>query len=533
MGLLTAAFVPIDWLCPGDLCAWAIVGAALPFSVIKLILLAGWVYAGVYLVQVVESGTLVGPRYKGLVKVVTLAAGPVVIPVIMMIDAFGKSSQSGRGVMEILIEQIDAVLGSFARRGQSDDDEDDDRVNLFDSSGRSIDEIYGHDKSRDTRILDLTEQIIAEALESRASDILIDPRDKTSFTIRFRIDGVLRTVRDQKADTCKAVVNSFKAVAGMDIAERRRPQDGAFAARRGDKMSSFRIASAGVLNGEKLSIRVLNSGAGTFELKSVGITKKQYAIIKKAVARPSGMICLCGPTGSGKTTTLYAMLNSIDRYTRNVITVEDPIEATLPESSQIEINPRADITFARTLRSVLRQDPDVICIGEIRDEETAEIALRAAQTGHLVLTTVHCDGGSSALVRLLDLGVSPLLVSAGLNLIVSQRLVRCLCEQCRRQADLSESLRADFTRKGIDCNGVFEPVGCRRCDNTGYLGRTAICDTLEVTDKLRSDILDSAKLIAQLRSTGDKADKTHLRREGLKRVAAGITSIEEVKRVIG
>ena len=183
--------------------------------------------------------------------------------------------------------------------------------------------------------------------------------------------------------------------------------------------ASFRVATAGALMGEKLSIRVLNQNAGSFRLREVGVTKKQHALLQDAIKMPSGMILMCGPTGSGKTTTLYALLNEIDRSTRNVITVEDPIEAMLPNASQIEVNPKADITFAKVLRSILRQDPDVICVGEIRDEETAEIALRAAQTGHLVLATIHCDSNAAAIVRLLDLGVTPNLMATGLSLPLS------------------------------------------------------------------------------------------------------------------
>ncbi|MHC4144668.1 MAG: GspE/PulE family protein, partial [Planctomycetota bacterium] len=245
------------------------------------------------------------------------------------------------------------------------------------------------------------------------------------------------------------------------------------------------------------------------------------------------MVLMCGPTGSGKTTTMYAMLNEIDAFTRNVITVEDPIEAVLPKASQIEINPKADITFAKTLRSVLRQDPDVICVGEIRDEETAEIALRASQTGHLVLATVHSDSNAAALVRLMDLGVSPLLLSSGLSLLISQRLLRLLCERCKQPAQLTKSLIQEFRLKGIDSANMFDAEGCKHCEGTGYYGRTPICDIMVVTSQLKADIADNKALIAELRTKGKRKDRSRLRREGLKKVAAGITSIKEVKRVVG
>jgi type II secretory ATPase GspE/PulE/Tfp pilus assembly ATPase PilB-like protein len=242
---------------------------------------------------------------------------------------------------------------------------------------------------------------------------------------------------------------------------------------------------------------------------------------------------MCGPTGSGKTTTMYAMLNEIDRYTRNVITVEDPIEAMLPETSQIEINPKADITFAKALRSILRQDPDVICVGEIRDEETAEIALRASQTGHLVLATIHCQSNAAALIRLLDLGVSSLLLSSGLSLLISQRLLRRLCMHCRKPAVISKSLIREFESKKIDYSNMFDANGCRHCDGTGYLGRIAVLDIMSITDEMKADIADNKAIIDDLKNKGNKKSRTNLRKEGLKKVSAGITSLEELKRVIG
>jgi general secretion pathway protein E len=242
---------------------------------------------------------------------------------------------------------------------------------------------------------------------------------------------------------------------------------------------------------------------------------------------------MCGPTGSGKTTTMYAMLNEIDRHTRNVITVEDPIEAMLSETSQIEINPKADITFAKALRSILRQDPDVICVGEIRDEETAEIALRASQTGHLVLATIHCHSNAAALIRLLDLGVSSLLLSSGLSLLVSQRLLRRLCKYCKKPAALNESLIREFESKKIDYTNMFDANGCQRCYGTGYLGRIAVLDIMSITDEMKADIADNKAIINELKNKGNKKSRTNLRKEGLKKVSSGITSLEELKRVIG
>jgi type II secretory ATPase GspE/PulE/Tfp pilus assembly ATPase PilB-like protein len=319
----------------------------------------------------------------------------------------------------------------------------------------------------------------------------------------------------------------------MDIAERRRPQDGAFLAKTGDGTVFFRVASAGAVNGEKLSIRVLNQNAGMFTLESIGLSEKQRIIIENIIAKPNGMVLMCGPTGSGKTTTMYAMLNKIDLFTRNVITVEDPIEYVLQNASQIEVNPKADITFAKSLRSILRQDPDVICVGEIRDEETAAIALRAAQTGHLVLATIHSDSNASALVRLLDLKVTSLLLSSGLDILISQRLVRRLCSHCKVPAELTPSQLHDFRRKGINYRNIFKAQGCERCRETGYYGRIAIFDILNLDSELKSNIANNKLSITQLKTEGDKKGRSNLRKQGLKAVVSGITSLDELKRVIG
>ena len=506
----------------------------LPFNPTKLIFLIIWFYLCLYFIQRIQFSPLVPKKYKSISYIISLVAGPLLFLVLVIVATAKNASKSNISLMEAVGEQLRSIVANL-RSIKPGLGKQSSPIKLLDSSGRSIKEIYGHssDKRKDSHILDLTEQVIAKALDQRASDILIDPVSHTIYKIRFRVDGVLRTEKEIKSETCKAIINSIKAVSSMDISEKRRPQDGAFMAKKDDINASFRVASAGVLNGEKLSVRILNQQASTFTLPDMGLVQKQYSIIQNAINKPSGMILMCGPTGSGKTTTMYAMLNEIDRFTRNVITVEDPIEAMLPETSQIEINPKADITFAKALRSILRQDPDVICVGEIRDEETAEIALRAAQTGHLVLATIHCQSNAAALIRLLDLGVSPLLMSSGLSLLISQRLVRRLCEQCKRPAELTEGLIREFQSKHVEYTNMFDAIGCRRCNGTGYFGRMAVLDLLPVTDELKADIADNKAIIDELKSKGDKKNRTNLRKEGLKKVSLGITSLEELKRVIG
>ena len=319
----------------------------------------------------------------------------------------------------------------------------------------------------------------------------------------------------------------------MDISEKRRPQDGSFIAKTANGTVSFRVASAGAVGGEKLSIRVLSQNTGVYTLENIGLSEKHRTVIRETLAKPSGMILMCGPTGSGKTTTLYAMLNEIDLFLRNVITVEDPIEYVLPSASQIEVNPKADITFASALRSILRQDPDVICVGEIRDEETAGIALRAAQTGHLVLATVHSNSNASALIRLLDLGVSSLLLAEGLSLLVSQRLFRLLCDNCKVPAKLSAVQIRDFTQKKVNYRHIYQAKGCEKCHGTGYKGRSAIFDILALDDNLKASIANNQLLITQLKEEGDKRGQSNMQKQGLRNVVMGITSLDEIKRIVG
>lgn len=509
--------------------------AGLDFNPIKLLILIGWVYLGLYCVQRVEFSAVVPKSQKPFVNVLTILLGPIPLLTLSIINVFKTPKEQRGSFFEAVKESFYAVtdrLKSFDIRGGSGKQG---RIRLLDASGTDLKEIYGHGKIRrqDSHILNLTEEIIWDGLQDRASDILIDPKSDAEYAIRFRVDGVLREIDRLDADTCQAVINSIKAVASMDISEKRRPQDGAFVAKMEDGTVSFRVASAGVLNGEKLSIRVLKQDASDFTMESSGMTEKQRNIIENAISKPSGMILLCGPTGSGKTTTMYTMLNKIDFYTRNVITVEDPIEYVLPNTSQIEVNPKAGITFAKSLRSILRQDPDVICVGEIRDEETAVIALQASQTGHLVLATVHSNSTASAMIRLLDLGVTPMMMATGLNLIISQRLMRRLCKYCRAPAKLSQSQVREFERKKINYANIHEAVGCDNCYGTGYFGRIGIYDILVLDNTLRSSITNNNLPIAELRKEGDQRGRSNLQKQALLKVVTGVSSLEELNRVVG
>ena len=278
---------------------------------------------------------------------------------------------------------------------------------------------------------------------------------------------------------------------------------------------------------------MLNENASWITLSDVGFSKKQCDALENLTKKPAGMILICGPTGSGKTTTLYSMLNMMDPYRRNIVTIEDPIETVLKNTSQIEVNAKAGITFANSLRSILRQDPDVICVGEIRDEETASIALRSAQTGHLVLATLHCDSNASAIVRLLDLGVSSLMIAEGVSSIISQRLLRLLCEDCKVQAQLSKNKIIELHKKKINHTSIYQAQGCTACNNTGYYNRTAICDILVMNDKIKNGIIKSEQYVASLRTEGTKKGQSNLKKRAIRNVVTGKTTFDEVKRVIG
>jgi len=506
----------------------------LSFSIIKLFLLVGWMYLCLYCVQKVQLNPTLSDGAKAFANILSFFIGPLILGILAVKDVHSHSQSNEQSFIESAKHSLFNIVSKVGDIAHHDNDSNK-SIDILDSAGRNLKELYadGRNTTIDRLAMNLTQQIIVDAIEQDASDILIDPKSNSKYLVRYRIDGVLQEVEQIDTESCRAVINSIKAVSNMDIAERRRPQDGAFVVQTGDDTISFRVASAGVLNGEKLSIRVLNQNAGRFQLENIGLSEKQRLGIEHAITKPNGTILMCGPTGSGKTTTLYAMLNKIDLMTRNVITVEDPIEYVLPQASQIEVNTKAGITFAKSLRSILRQDPDIICIGEIRDEETAKIALQASQTGHLVLATIHSTSNASALIRLMDLGVTPAMISTGLSTIISQRLVRKLCDNCKMPAELSSRQIQYFRKNMVNYKNINQPQGCEACHHTGYRGRMGIYDILVIDDVIKQSILNNQVALSELRKTGDKKGKSNLQKQCLKKVVSGLTSLEELDRVLG
>ena len=278
-------------------------------------------------------------------------------------------------------------------------------------------------------------------------------------------------------------------------------------------------------------LRILDRSQVLLDMSKMGFDEEQLKDIRRAIKLPYGLIFLTGPTGSGKTTTLYAMLNEIKDPTKNIITIEDPVEYKLEGINQVQVKSEIGLSFAAALRSFLRQDPDVICVGEIRDAETAEMALQASQTGHLVLATLHSSSNLAALVRLIDLGIKPLLLSSALSVVISQRLVRKLCNECKCPADMTLEQAKGLQRKGIKPENVMQAVGCKDCYNTGYRGRTAILDILFIGEEIKAILAERELSMGELKKMGDSASVSNLRKEGLKKIAAGLTTLEEVKRV--
>jgi type II secretory ATPase GspE/PulE/Tfp pilus assembly ATPase PilB-like protein len=381
-------------------------------------------------------------------------------------------------------------------------------------------------------------ELVYDAILRRSTDIHLEPK-KDQLSVRYRIDGILMSAEPFDRVTGDAVTNVFKVLAAMDIAEKRKPQDGSFAAELEGRHIDFRSASQGTMEGEKLSIRILDKSATVTRLADLGMRDKIVEEVRGLVTQPHGMIIVCGPTGAGKSTSLYAALREIDRFTKNIITIEDPIEYRLDNITQIEINTRAGQTFASSLRSVLRQDPDVLMIGEIRDQETAQIACQAATTGHIVFTTLHANDAVTALFRLIDLGIEPFMVSSALTAIIAQRLVRKLCDNCKepykpkpeflKKANLP-SAKIEFFYRPPKYPENPEQV-CQHCGGGGYFGRTGIFEILTINDKIREQLKESPSMTA-IKAEARKAGMIYLQEDGLRQVIRGATSVQELMRVI-
>ncbi|WP_107952385.1 GspE/PulE family protein [Campylobacter concisus] len=378
-------------------------------------------------------------------------------------------------------------------------------------------------------ILKLIEIILKTSIQSRASDIHIEPTE-TNCIVRSRIDGMLSETFIFDKDIYPPMVSRMKLLSNMDIAERRRPQDGRFSAQILDKEYDFRISTLPILNGESIVLRILDKSKVIINIEDLGMHPDNFAKFKKSMKVPYGIILVTGPTGSGKTTTLYGALNDIKSVKTKIITVEDPVEYQLNMIQQVHVNEKAGLTFISALRSILRQDPDIIMIGEIRDQETLRIAIQAALTGHLVFSTLHTNDAISALPRMVDMGIEPYLVSGALVCIEAQRLVRKLCPYCKQKVTLSQKALDEIKKFLPEDYQFYKSVGCQHCSQTGYLGREMISEILSISDHIASIVANNASKEELKKAAYDEGfiDMFH---DGVIRAANGVTTIEEVYRV--
>lgn len=415
-----------------------------------------------------------------------------------------------RGSMEDLIKSIDAKK-------------------LGVEEGREIDTKKLQDIVEEPIVIKLVNLIIMKAVKEEASDIHIEPEEEI-LRIRFRVDGMLHEVSSPPKYLQSTIISRIKIMASLDIAERRKPQDGRFAIKAEGREIDVRVSCVPTVYGENVVLRLLDTSTALLSLKDIGFSEELFEKYQKLVSRPHGIILVTGPTGCGKTTTLYASLDKINTVEKNIITIEDPVEYKLQGIRQIQINPKVDLTFANGLRSILRQDPDIMMVGEMRDSETAEIAIQAALTGHLVFSTLHTNDAPSAITRMIDMRIEPYLVSSSVIGILAQRLVRTICSECREKYKPSKEALKDIGLSGEEKIDFYKGKGCPKCMHAGYKGRIAIFELMLMDDKIRNLITDKAPL-DDIRKQAQSSGMITLKENGVQKIREGLTTLEEVFRV--
>ncbi|SMY38858.1 Type II secretion system protein E [Photobacterium malacitanum] len=422
-------------------------------------------------------------------------------------DAYQRDSSEARQLME--------DLGS----------DSDDFFSLAEELPETEDLLESED---DAPIIKLINAMLAEAIKEGASDIHIETFEKV-LSIRFRVDGMLREVLQPSRKLAPLLVSRIKVMAKLDIAEKRIPQDGRISLRIGGRAVDVRVSTMPSSHGERVVLRLLDKNATRLDLHSLGMTATNHEAFRKIIERPHGIILVTGPTGSGKSTTLYAGLQELNSAERNILTVEDPIEFDIDGIGQTQVNSKVDMTFARGLRAILRQDPDVVMIGEIRDLETAAIAVQASLTGHMVLSTLHTNTAVGAITRLRDMGIEPFLVSSSLLGVLAQRLVRTLCSECRQPYEADTEQKKLFMLTAADSLTLYRPCGCDKCNFKGYRGRTGIHELLQIDEHVQE--LIHAEAGEQAIEKYVRQTTPSIRDDGLAKVRQGITTLEEVMRV--
>ena len=420
--------------------------------------------------------------------------------------------------------ESDALMAEIERSGEAADE----AVEMLGNSDEASESAFdlGEDEAEEAPAVKLVNTILMESIRRRASDIHIEPYED-GLRVRYRVDGGLAEVARPPKRLQPPLTARLKIMSGMDIAERRVPQDGRFKVRFVGKELDYRVSSVPVTFGEKIVMRALDKSSLLVDLEGLGYDPASLEAFNHGISTAWGMILVTGPTGSGKSTTLYSVLSLFNRPDRNIITIEDPVEYQVDGITQIQVNPDIGLTFARTLRAILRQNPDIVMVGEIRDFETADIAVKAALTGQIVFSTLHTNSAAGAVTRLTDMGVEPFLISSAVVMSVGQRLVRRLCDSCKAPKEL---LEVEAQELGMETRVVYEPVGCAACNGRGYKGRTAIGEVLLVDDEIRELVTGGADT-DEIQEAAVKKGMLTLRRAALKKVERGETSLAEVIRV--
>lgn len=440
---------------------------------------------------------------------------------------------SGMTVLPIVAtyENLSRAIERFCRA----DGEMEDLSSAFEEESRPEVDFaqIGDSVEDDAPIVRYVNLLVTQAISDRASDIHIEPSEH-DLRVRYRIDGVLHEMQRSPKQIQGGVISRVKIMSDIDIAERRKPQDGRMSVTHNGRKIDLRVATLPTVWGEKIVMRILDNSTASLDLRDLAFLEQNYETYREAYTKPYGMILVTGPTGSGKSTTLYATLNAVSKPEINVITVEDPVEYRLAGINQVQVNPKAGLTFAGALRSILRSDPDVVLLGEIRDHETAQIAIEAALTGHLVLSTLHTNDAPSAITRLVEMGIEPFLVGSALDAVVAQRLARRLCGKCCEPYTPTETelIAARFPWvPGEPLPELFRPVGCVACSRTGYRGRVALHEVMRVTEDIERHAVARSSA-ADIAATARKQGMISLRDDGWQKVALGQTSVEEILRVV-
>lgn len=387
-------------------------------------------------------------------------------------------------------------------------------------------------ESEEAPVVALVNLAILRAVKEKASDIHIEPFGEDILKVRYRIDGILHDVMSLPRNLQLSVISRIKIMSDLDIAEKRLPQDGRIQVNVGGRNINIRVSILPAVTGESAVLRILDPSSILLELDSLGFSPDILPNFLSLIKKPNGIILVTGPTGSGKSTTLYTTLNLLNSTEKKIMTIEDPVEYRLKGISQVQAKPKIGLTFAAGLRSFLRQDPDIMLVGEIRDKETAEIAVQAALTGHIVLSTLHTNDAPSSVIRLIDMGIEPFLISSAVVGIIAQRLVRRICSKCKKEIKMTPDIKKILDEYGINSNEItlYKGEGCPYCKETGYKGRIAIFELMVITDNIR-DLISKNATTAKLRETAIKEGMCQLREDGIKKVCEGLTTIDEVLRV--